>query len=98
MTEEQKKHVSELTEKAANNACQSVKELIDEFDDIISNNPDDKELSLEIKQSVLGACSAVMLRGLVTVETRRGFFLDFSLKLWQHAEEMRTYDEKKKNA
>ena len=98
MTDEQKKHIEECTEKATINAEQSVKKLINEFDDIISSNPDDKELSLEINQSVLGACSAVMLRGLITVETNRGFFLDFALKLWEHANEMRTYDEKKKDA
>lgn len=98
MTEEQKKHIEECTEKATMNAEQSVKELIDDFDDIISNNPDDKELSLEIEQKVLGACSAVMLCGLVTVETSRGFFLDFALKLWQHAEEMRPNDEKEADA
>ena len=98
MTEEQRKHIEECTEKATNNAYQSVKELIDDFDDIISNNPDDKELSLEIEQKVLGACSAVFMRGLITMELNRGYFLNYALKLCEEANELRDYNEKEKDA
>ena len=98
MTDEQKKHIEECTTKASTNASQAIEELIDEFDNIITNNPDDDELCLDVQKNVLAACSTVFMRGLITMELNRGFFLDFALKLWEHANEMRTYDEKKKDA
>lgn len=98
MTDEQKKHIEECTTKASTNACNAVEDLIDEFDDIIKNNPDDDELYLDVQKSVLAACSTIFMRGLITMELNRGYFLDHALKLWEGANEMRDYNEKEKDA
>ena len=98
MTDEQKKHIEELTTKASTEASQPIDELIDKFDDIIKNNPNDDELSLEAQKHVLAACSTIFMRGLITMELNRGYFLNYALKLWEGANEMRDYDEKKKDA
>ena len=98
MTEEQKKHIEECTTKASTNACNAIEELIDEFDDIIKNNPDDDELCLEVQRGVLAACSTVFMRGLITMELNRGYFLNYALRLWESANEVRDYNEKEKDA
>ena len=98
MTDEQKKHIEECTTKASTNASQAIEELIDEFDDIITNNPDDDELCLDVQKSVLAACSTIFMRGLITMELNRGYFLNYALKLWEEANELRDYSEKEKDA
>ncbi len=98
MTEEQKKHIDECAKEATKSADQSIKELISELDDIIKNNPDDDELCLEVQRSVLAACSTVFMRGLITMELNRGYFLNYALRLWESANEARDYNEKEKDA
>lgn len=98
MTDEQKKHIEECTTKASTKACKSIDELIDECDDIIKSNPDDDELILDVQKSVLAACSTVFMRGLITMELNRGYFLNYALKLWEEVNELRDYNEKEKDA
>lgn len=97
MTDEQKKHIEECTTEASTNACKSIDDLIDEFDDIIKNNPDDDELCLEAQKHILAACSTVFMRGLIAMELNRGYFLNYALRLWESANEARDYNEKEKD-
>lgn len=93
MTDEQKKHIEECTKKATKNADQSIKELISDLDDLISENPDDEKLNVHAQLSVLGACATILMRGLIAVDLEKDGLLNLAGKTWEAAQKIKQRDD-----